>query len=200
MEISNVVANILELAKLEGKSEAKSMVVFDNFKDLVTDTNGDGEQYEKIATACIVGAGIKRGLWSAPGWTPAPRDGVLCWTKDGYEPIAITLRAKKLTDGTAVTNTTSGDKTHKTCVAYMGAVKKFLGTGGVIGDLPTMTWNQIVDRNAKYEKDGTVKPDKMPKTEGEQAEALCDKLVSLAPKLDAVTKSRVLSILASHLS
>lgn len=200
MEISGVVANILEMAKVDGKHDKCATVVFDNFKDLVTDTSGDADQYEKIATACIVGAGIKRGLWSASGWTAAPRDGVLCWTKEGYEPVAITLRAKKLVDGTEVVNNTSTDRTHKSCVAYMGAVKKYLTTGGVIGDLPSMTWNQLTDRNSKFEKDGSVKPDKLPKTPNQIVDEAVGKIEQHSLNLSVSDKALYMARLGIALS
>lgn len=182
-----MLANILDLAKLNGKAGEKNTVVFTNFKELAGD-HCMPDDYEKASNAIIVMAGVKRKLWQAGDWVAGPVNGVFCWTKEGQAPIPITLRAKKLPDGTKVENETSGDATHKNCVTYASAIKKALLAGLSLAELNEMGWSELVQWNAARNKDGSMKPEKEEMTPVQK----CDKALKVfednVTSLDSVSK------------
>lgn len=158
-DLVTMVGNIIELAKLHGKSADKSAVVFTNFKELALD-HGGAEAYDKASTAVIVAAGVKRSLWTAGEWKASPINSVFCWTKEGHTPHPIGLRTKKLPDGTPVENKTSTDVTHKNCVTYAGAIKKFLACGGTVTQLQEMGWSELIEHNKAFNSDGSAKTER----------------------------------------
>lgn len=199
MNLAELVGGIVELAKADGNADKRSAFVYDGFKGLALNSPNAAE-YEKSATNVIVAAGVRRKLWSAGDWVPAAVNGVFCWTKDGQAPVEIALRSKKLPDGTAIENNTENDKTHKACVAYAGAVRKFLASGGSYAQLEHMGWNELCQHNKGYDKEGQPKVAKPVLSAYGAAEKATQVLVANGPSLTPAERSSLLSLIIPALA